>query len=107
MTATVPLRDGVAISVKRHASSDSGDANDQMPDDRPNDRIICCGTLTNMTIDAWLKAAIADAERRGLPLLKPLLEGWRSRRGCCAARTSRIRGGDSRPQIGTRLIRPP
>jgi hypothetical protein len=27
-----------------------------------------------MTIDAWLKAAIADAERRGLPDLKPLLE---------------------------------
>ena len=28
-----------------------------------------------MTIDAWLKAAIADAERRGLPELKTLLEG--------------------------------
>jgi hypothetical protein len=27
-----------------------------------------------MTIDAWLQAAIADAERRGLPELKPLLE---------------------------------
>jgi hypothetical protein len=27
-----------------------------------------------MTIDAWLNAAIADAERRGLPELKPLLE---------------------------------
>ncbi len=27
-----------------------------------------------MTIDTWLKAAIADAERRGLPELKPLLE---------------------------------
>ncbi len=27
-----------------------------------------------MTIDAWLQAAIADAERRGLPGLKPLLE---------------------------------
>jgi hypothetical protein len=26
-------------------------------------------------IDAWLAAAIADAERRGLPELKPLLEG--------------------------------
>jgi len=25
-------------------------------------------------IDAWLQAAIADAERRGLPELKPLLE---------------------------------
>lgn len=28
-----------------------------------------------MTVDNWLKAAIADAERRGLPELKPLLEG--------------------------------
>jgi len=29
----------------------------------------------SMTIELWLKAAIADAERRGLPELKPLLEG--------------------------------
>ena len=28
-----------------------------------------------MTVEEWLKAAIADAERRGLPELKPLLEG--------------------------------
>jgi hypothetical protein len=27
-----------------------------------------------MTIEAWLQAAIADAERRGLPQLKPMLE---------------------------------
>ena len=27
-----------------------------------------------MTIESWLKAAIADAERRGLPELKPILE---------------------------------
>ena len=27
-----------------------------------------------MTIDAWLQAAIADAERRGVPELKPILE---------------------------------
>jgi hypothetical protein len=27
-----------------------------------------------MTIDHWLQAAIADAERRGLPELKPMLE---------------------------------
>lgn len=27
-----------------------------------------------MTIEAWLEAALADAERRGLPELKPLLE---------------------------------
>ena len=28
-----------------------------------------------MSVEEWLKAAIADAERRGLPELKPLLEG--------------------------------
>jgi hypothetical protein len=28
-----------------------------------------------MTVDAWLKAACEDAERRGLAELKPLLEG--------------------------------
>jgi hypothetical protein len=27
-----------------------------------------------MTIEQWLKDAIADVERRGLPELKPLLE---------------------------------
>ena len=27
-----------------------------------------------MTLDLWIAAAIADAERRGLPELKPLLE---------------------------------
>ena len=27
-----------------------------------------------MTVDYWLRAAIEDAERRGLPELKPLLE---------------------------------
>jgi len=28
-----------------------------------------------MNIETWLQAAIADAERRGLPELKPILEG--------------------------------
>ncbi len=28
-----------------------------------------------MTVEEWLRAALADAERRGLPELKPLLEG--------------------------------
>jgi hypothetical protein len=27
-----------------------------------------------MNVDTWLQAALADAERRGLPDLKPLLE---------------------------------
>jgi hypothetical protein len=31
-------------------------------------------TRTYMTVDSWLQAAIADAERRSLPDLKPLLE---------------------------------
>ena len=39
-----------------------------------------------MTIDAWLQAAIADAERRGIPELKPLLEALaRSTRALRAA----------------------
>lgn len=28
-----------------------------------------------MTVDTWLAAALADADRRGLPDVKPLLEG--------------------------------
>lgn len=32
------------------------------------------GILRIMDVDAWLQAAVADAERRGLPELKPLLE---------------------------------
>jgi aspartyl-tRNA(Asn)/glutamyl-tRNA(Gln) amidotransferase subunit A len=40
-----------------------------------------------MTIEAWLKAAVADAEERGLPELKPLLEGL-------AASTSLLRRAD-------------
>jgi hypothetical protein len=28
-----------------------------------------------MTIDEWLEDALRDAERRGLPALRPLLEG--------------------------------
>jgi hypothetical protein len=27
-----------------------------------------------MTVESWLAAAIADAERQGLPALKPILE---------------------------------
>jgi len=27
-----------------------------------------------MTVDAWLETAVRDAEKRGLPELKPLLE---------------------------------
>jgi hypothetical protein len=31
-------------------------------------------TTPSTPVEAWLAAAIADAERRGLPELKPLLE---------------------------------
>jgi hypothetical protein len=31
-----------------------------------------------MTVETWLRAAIADAERRGLPELKPVLEALAS-----------------------------
>lgn len=40
-----------------------------------------------MTIDAWLRSALADAERRGLPELKPLLEAL-------ARSIAALRGGD-------------
>jgi hypothetical protein len=40
-----------------------------------------------MTIDEWLQSAIADAERRGLPALKPLLE-------TLAAATKALRAAD-------------
>lgn len=29
-----------------------------------------------MTVEAWVTAAIADAERRGLPELRPLIEAF-------------------------------
>ena len=38
-----------------------------------------------MTVDAWLRAAIADAEERGLPELKPLLEGLAQATGALRA----------------------
>ncbi len=40
-----------------------------------------------MTVDAWLKMATADADRRALPQLAPLLEGL-------AASLTQLRGGD-------------
>jgi hypothetical protein len=40
-----------------------------------------------MTVDRWLAAAEADAERRGLPDLKPLLQGL-------AASMRALRAGD-------------
>jgi hypothetical protein len=42
-----------------------------------------------MTIDDWLRAVTADADARGLPQLKPLLESL-------AVSTRRLRDADSR-----------
>jgi hypothetical protein len=44
-----------------------------------------------MTLDEWLKAALADAERRGLPELKPLLEGIAQ--AAAVVRSARFGGG--------------
>ena len=46
-----------------------------------------------MHIDEWLRAAIADAERRGLPQLKPLLES-------VARSTKNLRDVDARIRKG-------
>jgi len=46
-----------------------------------------------MTVDAWLRAAIADAEERGLPDLKPMLEGL-------ALATSGLRAANLTPDAG-------
>jgi hypothetical protein len=32
------------------------------------------GTGENSAVDGWLRSAVEDAERRGLPALRPLLE---------------------------------
>ena len=40
-----------------------------------------------MTVTRWLVAAVADADRRGLPELKPLLQGL-------AASTAALRAAD-------------
>jgi hypothetical protein len=44
-----------------------------------------------MTLDEWLKAAITDAERRGLPELKPILEGLAQ--ATAIVRSARFGGG--------------
>jgi hypothetical protein len=48
-------------------------------------------------IDAWLAAACADAERRGLPELKPLLESL-------ARSTAALRAADAQNEV---LAQPP
>ena len=53
-----------------------------------------------MTIHAWLDAAILDAERRGLPELKPLLEAL-------AKATSALRAADWNADASGELDPPP
>ena len=45
-----------------------------------------------MTIESWLAAAVADAERRGLPELKPMLEAL-------ARATRALRAADFPPSL--------
>ena len=46
-----------------------------------------------MTIESWLQSALADAERRGLPDLKPMLEAL-------ARLTKRLREADFNDDAG-------
>jgi hypothetical protein len=57
-----------------------------------------------MTIDSWLQAAIADAERRGLPELKPILEALaRSTRALRAADFNDDAAGPKGPALQPNL----
>jgi hypothetical protein len=56
-----------------------------------------------MTIDAWLQAALADADRRNLPELKPLLESLaRSTQALRAADFNDDASGQPQPSGVTR-----
>ena len=48
-----------------------------------------------MNIDTWMQAAVADAERRGLPELKPILEAL-------ARATKVLRAADFNDRADTR-----
>jgi hypothetical protein len=48
-----------------------------------------------MTLDEWLRMATADAERRGIPALKPMLEAL-------AAATKTLRAADFNEFAGPR-----
>ena len=53
-----------------------------------------------MTIDAWLEHAVRDAERRGLPALRALLEGL-------ARATSALRSADWNADASAEPTDPP
>lgn len=51
-------------------------------------------------VDDWLRAAVADAERRGVPELRPLLEGLaRATRGLREADRAARGEGTNPPQV--------
>ena len=54
-----------------------------------------------MTIEAWLQTALADAEQRGLPALKPLLETLaKATVALRASRITRLRSDEESPSFG-------
>ena len=53
-----------------------------------------------MTVKAWLDAALLDADRRGLPALRPLLEAL-------ARSTAALRAADWNPDAGADAPVPP
>ena len=61
-----------------------------------------------MTVDTWLALAVADAERRGLPELRPLLEGLaRATRSLREARFIQdASGADTGSRAATESARP-
>lgn len=53
-------------------------------------------------VDSWLQAAVADADRRGLPDLKPLLEGLaQATRALRAADFNETAAGREQPTVDT------
>lgn len=54
-----------------------------------------------MTVEVWLQAAIADAEQRRLPELKPLLEALAKATAALRASTiTRLRSAEESPSFG-------
>lgn len=54
-----------------------------------------------MTIETWLQTSIADAEQRGLPDLKPLLEALaKATAALRASEITRLRPAGEPPQFG-------
>jgi hypothetical protein len=50
-----------------------------------------------MTVESWLASAVADAERRGLPALKPLLETLARSTEALRRAAAEITGNDPGP----------